>query len=263
MNKKVISAILAGTMALSTLGTTAFAADKVVKAAGATTYKVSATLAAPEINVTVPGAVSAMVNPYGVSFEMKGTTYGATGLASGTYTIKNNTTASAVLVSVTPTITVPTKADATDKTKKIPTIKVLADEASDYEKLTEKSIYATVVGMPGDANVDVGTADDKIPAIDLTGKKVTSVPFIDATLMDKDTLAAQKATGLMVIPKATKEVPESAEGADDGTPATFGYGQFTIGGDITPNSVATWTSADKISLNIVLDIGPCADDLKL
>lgn len=273
MNKKVISSVLAGVMALSIMGTSVFAADKAIKTAGATTYKVAATLAAPEINVTIPGSVSAVVNPYGVSFEMKGTLYGATGLASGTYTIKNNTSASAVMVSVTPTIVVPTKlSDPKDKTSaKVQTIKVLTAEADDYSSLTEKSIFATVVGLPASGTLPATTEDADIPALKLlddgknkADKNVVTVPFIDATLMDSDTVKAQKAKGLMVIPKGVKAA--AAVKDDDGnevTPAVeaaFGYGQFTIGGDITPNSVELWTSADKLSLNLILDIGPCADD---
>ena len=263
MNKKVISSVLAGAMALSTLGVSAFAADKTVKTAGATTYKVAATLAAPEINVTLPGAISAVVNPYGVSFEMKGQTYGAQGLTSGLYTIKNNTTASAVQVNVTATLTVPTTKSGSGADATItPNIAVLTKAASDYAKLKEKSIYAVIAGDVG-TNLPVSTKDDAIPALTLfgddAGENVAPVPFVDDTLVTKTNPSTAKPALLMTIPKATKAVAESAEGANDGVEATFGYGQFQIGGDITPNSVAVWTSADKINFNIVLDIGPAAD----
>lgn len=284
MNKKVISSVLAGAIALSTMGVSAFAAgDKQIKSAGATTYKVSATLAAPEINVTLPGTVAAVVNPYGVSFEMKGQTYGAQGVTSGLYTIKNNTTASAVSVVATATLTVPTKADANDKTIKIPTIKVLddGDAIETNETAKTKAIFAYVAGAASTTNIEEGAAVVDLVLFDgmtdaegtaLTKEtSVVEVPFVDATLSTKEAPITGTPTTLMVIPKATKAVaaqpavPESSEGAGDGKPAvaaqkaTFGYGQFQLGGDVTDTKITPWTSADKIAINLVLDIGPAAD----
>ena len=275
MNKKVISAALASVMALSTLSVSAFAADKIVKTAGATTYKVSATLAAPEINVTLPGTVAAVVNPYGVSFEMKGQTYGAQGVTSPTYTIVNNTTASAVSVVATATLTVPTTGTGDAKA---PTIKVTATEsdiATENAKATGavKTIYAAVKGAAPTAAV----AADALPGATKSDGKVVpnlilfpendsqtevegavAVPFVDATLSTKDAPITGTPTTLMVIPKATKVVYES-DGTTVKTPAKVGYGQFQMGGSVTDTKKTPWTSADKIAINLVLDIGPAAD----
>lgn len=274
MNKKVISSVLAGAMALSTMGISAFAADKTIKAAGATTYKVSATLAAPEINVTLPGTVAAVVNPYGVSFEMKGQTYGAQGVTSPTYTIVNNTTASAVSVTATATLTVPTTGTGDAKA---PTIKVTANESdigteNAKETGAVKTIYACVKGAAGSA-----VTTDKLPgAKDSAGKVAPdlilfpandtqtevegaeTLVFTDATL--STTAAPIKGTPktLMVIPKATKVVYET-DGTTVKTPAKVGYGQFAMGGSVTDTKKTPWTSADKIAINLVLDIGPAAD----
>ena len=266
MNKKVISSVLAGVMALSTLGTSVFAAttDKQIKTAGATTYKVAATLAAPEINVTIPGAVSAVVNPYGVSFEMKGVQYGAQGVTSGLYTIKNNTTASAVSVNVTPTLTVPTKSekDSEGKTVKTPTIAVVDDgskigdeNAKDKGEAT-KSIYAIIAGAVG-SNTDVDKAPKdlklfKIKEDDELAASLKSAVFEDATTDDKN--AVHTTTTLLVIPKATSTTADGKV-----TITKYGYGQFQLGGEVTDTAKTPWTSADKININLVLDIGPCAD----
>ncbi|MDE7288188.1 MAG: hypothetical protein K2N71_01630 [Oscillospiraceae bacterium] len=275
MNKKVISSVLAGAIALSTMGVSAFAADKTIKTAGATTYKVSATLAAPEINVTLPGTVAAVVNPYGVSFEMKGQTYGAQGVTSPTYTIINNTTASAVSVVATATLTVPTTGSGEAKA---PTIKVTTTEgdiATENAKTTGavKTIYAAVKGAAPTAAV----APDALPgATKSDGKLVpnlilfpendtqnevegaVTVAFVDATLSTKDAPITGTPTTLMVIPKATKVVYET-DGTTVKTPAKVGYGQFQMGGSVTDTKKTPWTSADKIAINLVLDIGPAAD----
>ncbi|MDE5859479.1 MAG: hypothetical protein K2H23_03695 [Oscillospiraceae bacterium] len=278
MNKKVISSVLAGVMALSTLGVSASAADKAIKAAGATTYKVSATLAAPEINVTLPGSVAAVVNPYGVSFEMKGETYGAQGVTSPIYTIKNNTTASAISVTATATLTVPTTSskDSDGATVKTPTIKVAAAEGdiATAETAKEKTIYACVKGA---APTSAVTAD-KLPGyVDPDTKKAVAdlilfhandsqteaanavtIPFVDATLSTKEDPITGTPTTLMIIPKATKEVLDT-DGKTVKTAAKIGYGQFQLGGDVTDAKITPWTSADKIAINLVLDIGPSVD----
>ena len=265
MNKKVISSVLAGAIALSTLGVSAFAAtaDKTIKTAGATTYKVTGTLAAPEINVTLPSAVAAVVNPYGVSFEMKGQTYGAQGVTSPLYTIKNNTTASAVSVVATATIAVPTTTDS-DKNK-IPTIKVTANEAdiaTENAKTTGavKTIYAVVKGAAPTAAVEVGKEKDLI--LFPTGEQeaqagAVEVPFTDVTLSTKDAPITGTPTTLMIIPKATAEVKDNDGNVTKA--AKVGYGQFQMGGSVTDQKKTAWTSSDKLTINLVLDIGPSVD----
>ena len=259
MNKKVISAVLAGAMALSTMGVSAFAADKTIKAAGATTYKVTGTLAAPEINVTLPGTVGAVINPYGVSFQMKGETYGAQGVTSPLYTIKNNTTASAVAVNVTATLTVPTTGTGDAKAPSIVVAKKDTEIATNEKPATaKKTVYAVVAGAAAKTNVDVG---DEAPALDLLGEtpvdNVTTAVFEDATMDAKG--ATHTVTTLMVIPKGTEAKAETSEGAGDAVKATYGYGQFQLGGDVTDTKVTPWVSSDKLTINLVLDIGPAAD----
>ncbi|MBD5140487.1 MAG: hypothetical protein HDT25_03600 [Ruminococcus sp.] len=279
MNKKLISSVLAGAIALSTLSVSAFAAtaDKVVKTAGATTYKVTGTLAAPEINVTLPSAVGAVINPYGVSFEMKGQTYGAQGVTSPVYTIKNNTTASAVSVVATATIAVPTTTDA-DKNK-IPTIKVTQTEgdiATENAKTTgaNKTIYAVVAGYAPTAAVTVDKVPGYVDPNDSTKvvkdtqlfavgdtaavDGVTEVKFTDVTLSTKDAPITGTPETLMVIPKATAAVMDT-DGTTVKTAAKVGYGQFQMGGSVTDQKKTPWTSSDKLTINLVLDIGPAAD----
>lgn len=266
MNKKVISAIMAGAVALSTMGTSVFAADKVVKTAGATTYKVSATLAAPEINVTLPGAVSAVVNPYGVNFEMKGVAYGSQGVTSPLYTILNNTTASAVSVVATATLTVPvTKTGTGDSAVTTPNIVVTATEgdiATENAKETgaKKTIYACVKGAAAASAVDTDKVKDLI--LFPTGEQeaaagTETIVFTDATLSTKEAPITGTPTTLMIIPKG-KAAVKAADGTVT-TPAKVGYGQFQLGGSVTDSKKTPWTSADKIAINLVLDIGPSVD----
>lgn len=264
MNKKVISAIMAGAMALSTMGVSSFAAtsgDKEVTAAGQTTFKISAAVAAPVISVTVPSNVAAVINPYGVSINIKGQTdpVGAGGVSSVTYKIVNKTTASKIKVSATPTITVPTaKVDGeTTATMTVTATAAAAEAVTDADK---KAIYAAVVSkVENNAVADGDTKVTNLLATDwATATPTATVPFVDITTTSKDDLATVQANakkGLMVLPKATAE---DKTDPDNVVAATNGYGVFAVTGAVSPNS--DWTTKDKVTLNLVLDIGPCADD---
>lgn len=276
MNKKVVSSILAGAMALTTMGTSVFAVtagDKEVTAAGQTTFKISAAVAAPVISVTIPSNVSAVINPYGVSIQIKGQAdpVGAGGVSSVNYKIVNKTTTSKIKVKATPTITIPTYKDTANGgkvTAKMDFVASIAaaEGATDH---TKKAIYAEVVSKvlataaeENDAAVTALLATDLTGA---TGSGVKNVPFTNITVAevggvaDKDAAAAATAatkTELMVLPQATAEVPESAAGAGDGVAATYGYGIFAVTGGV--DAEADWTTSDKVALNLVLDLGPCA-----
>lgn len=260
MNKKLMSSVLAGAMAVSTLSVAASAAtatDKTVTAAGSTTFKVSATVAEAVIDVTVPSGMSAVVNPYGIEITVKGgQVYGATGFTSPVYTIKNNTLISAVMVSVTPTITVPTASPAKGEPKER-TIAVVGTDAdiATNETAKTKAIYAYVAGLEG-TNTAVGTDPAALTIFNATTGAtetgVTTAVFEDATMDEKGTPHTK--SDLLLIPKA------DADSTDTTKVAKYGYAQLQMGGAVTNTNITPWTKSDKIGVNLVLDIAPCKSD---
>ena len=273
MNKKVISAVLAGVMSLSTLGTSVFAAsnEKALSAAGQTTFKISAAVAAPVIDVTVPSSISAAINPYGVEITVKGGTLGAGGVSSANYVIVNKTLTSAIKVKATPTLTVPTTKDKDGKPQNSWVVEEDSSKAGDVKKETEtKTMYAEVMGYA----LATAVAEDNKGATDLpdytqsdwdtAGAAVKHLPFLDATVnATRDKEAAAKVGNteeLLVLPKAEKEITADDKAKDPSLtvgPAKNGYGVIAISGAISDTD--DWTTKDKVSLNLVLDIGPCAD----
>lgn len=99
MNKKFISAIMAGAMAISALGMSAFAADLVPNtqedaayAGKAQSYKIAAAVTSPEMKVTLPSTANAIINPYGIAAKINEESVGKNGIISPIYTITNNST---------------------------------------------------------------------------------------------------------------------------------------------------------------------------
>ena len=228
MNKKFLSAILAGACALSCMSFAAFAQGEEEEAEGATvvtedpaelekagskSYSISAGFTAPALNVTIPSQIKAVLNPYGVTVEVDdGVKSGIDGVTSPIYEIVNNTKDFGIAV----------KATATAKGTTGITIYETGD-APTWETETKKIVKATVkAGATADAVADVITFQD--------AAKITST---------------NKATVGDLIEEIAK-----AEG-DEGTKA-----YIQIGGNIT--QAADWTTTDKVTLTLVLDIQPKA-----
>lgn len=87
---------------------------------GSTSYKFTATLLTPVINVTVPSSLTVAINPYGMPINFKNADYDADGVTSPVYTIRNKTRTSAVSIGAKVYLTVPK-----DKSSELPTITVL------------------------------------------------------------------------------------------------------------------------------------------
>lgn len=109
MNKKVISAVLAGAMAISTMGIAASAAVTTASGVDAKqTYNVTAELNTSKINAKLPAKVTAFVNPYKAVISADTNAVAdsfADGVASPVYAIENLDTNKGLNVSVTPSIT--------------------------------------------------------------------------------------------------------------------------------------------------------------
>lgn len=159
MNKKVISSVLAGAMAVSTLGVSAFAAVPAAEAltSSSKSYAIDAGMNAPEITASIPTELKAVINPY--KAIVKDTIYGdsfASGVASPTYQIVNGMT-DQLAVTVTPTITAGAVA--------------VSEKPIDQSKTTDKTVFAylnTTTLVAGTTPLFKNTtykADDKSQAV--------------------------------------------------------------------------------------------------
>lgn len=227
MNKKFISAILAGAMVVSTMGVVASAADAYTPAtqenaelekAGSKSYAIAAQMQAPALNVTLPTAVKAVLNPYGIQVEIEevGKT-GTDGVTSPVYTIANNTTDFGVIVKATASAAVPKGSNA-----KI-------SEASGLTTDTENKVYAEVK-----AAIALANANDM---------KSTGTPIVF-----KDSAATgykAEAKELLVLTKAAAaNTPEK--------------GYFQISGELSGAPETAFTVNDKVNYTLVLDIEPAS-----
>lgn len=236
MNKKFISAILAGAMAVSTLGISVFAADGVTPnkqedaayGTKAQSYKVNAGVEVPEMKVTIPAVVNAVINPYGVSIKINDETVGDAGIISPVYTITNNTENLGIKVTAT--------ASATSDTVKILDTKAAGwtDNGKNTATGNQPEAYAEVF-----ASVDPDTAVDTVG----TGKEV-----IFKNSADKD--YTETPVVLMVLTQST---------TDDTVSEAKNVGYFQIHGSVSnldnANKEIKW-SKEKISYVLVLDITP-------
>lgn len=281
MNKKVISAILAGACAVSAMSFSVSAATTQKAATAGTDVKLTASVVpvVPVINVTVPSGVSAVLNPYGIAVTDKsGNKYGPDGVTSELYTIINQTTTSNVEVKVTPTVTVPTVADETKPTKGTkPSITVVTKPDQVKNTSQVKQLYAAVAASGSSdstaivaldaakeedaTNATSANADNKgnvLPAkltalLDTTAETEigasTTVVFTDATV-------TKDADGGSVTPTAAQ--PQRLVVIKAAEEGEFTYAQFQLVGAVNTN--LTWTSSDKLSVNVILNIGPSGED---
>lgn len=220
MNKKFISAIMAGVCTLSCMSLSAFAADdafvpvvgdKEVEKTGQTKYEMSVGFEAPAINVTLPTTLKAVLNPYGIQVEIEdvGKT-GKDGVTSPVYTIANNTLDFGIIVKATAVADVGTGDN-------IATLATSAPSAGD----TGNKVYATVK-----ASVDktVACAD-------------TATPIV----FKANNTTAQE---LLILTKATK--PERKV-----VPAE---GYFQIGGSLSDTPAKSWDKITPVKMDLILDI---------
>lgn len=225
MNKKFISAILAGALSISAMSISAFAtaftpssgdtAD--LEKAGAKTYAIQAGFQAPSISVTIPSAVKAVLNPYGVKVELEDGFTGVGGITSPVYTISNNTTDFGIIVKATATATLPSGTTITD---------VATDDTSLADD-TDHKVYAQVK-----ASVKTDTAPAKLG---------DGIFF----LKEADTAKARE---LLILTKATE-----AQGK-----VTPVEGYFQIDGEVSGKPTKAWSATDKVTLNLILDIEPAS-----
>lgn len=223
MNKKFTSAVLAGAMALSMTGISAFAADTNLKAGGETTLTATAAFAPVAIDVVLPSSITAAINPYKIDYKFTGETAGSgtSGVISPVYEIENKTTDYGVKVAAKVWA-------STEKGSKVSIATVDSEGAAPTFKndnTEEKQIFAylntTVAADKSFAN-DTYTADD-----------TTQVLFTEDE--------PDNAVLLMQIAKAT------------------GKGYFQIQGDCVEEPEEKWAATDKVDLNIIFDINPYND----
>lgn len=220
-SKKIISAIMAGACALSMTSIAAFAADPAttdIDAAGEKTYDVEAGYTAPVIDVTVPTAIKAVINPYQIAIEVEtGVNTNTTGIASPEYSIKNNSTTFGIKVGAKLTAK-GTGIAVVDAPEKIPT-------KIDSEK-TAFAFLNTATAAGGYANADYVAAED--------GK--TQLKFTEDV--------PDRATVIMTLDK------------DGGTDPNEGF--FQVQGKVTDPEVVEkkYATTDKLALSIVFDINP-------
>lgn len=218
--RKILAAAMAGLCAVSTMGVSAFATvvDEKIETSGAKSYKVSAGFQAPTINVTVPESVLGVINPYKINVEIEGETFEAEGVASPKYTITNNSDEIGINVK------------ATYSAEGLDGLVDAADKATDPTKNTEKKKYAYVT-LNAESPLDVTKTD-------------TTASTADVKLeFSADATKPEKTDVLMRLNVAA-------------TGATDNAGKFWIGGDVIEEPAEKWTTSDKLSINVVLDINP-------
>ena len=281
--RKVISAILAGACAISALSFSATAAtgtEKTLSAAGATTFKISAAPVTPKISVSIPSAVSAVINPYGTAVSDTKGSYGADGVTSPIYKIRNFTTDSAVAVKATPSVTISTVKDPADDTgKKFVGTFEWDDQLNAAPSGTDKKAFAWVEGLKQGVSVKyvkptTGSNTDKYSAFDdgdegeeakaivvetkWTTTSVAKAEFVDLTVYDKTagvpapTLDDSDSKLITVVPAAAGEAGTTSDGA------TYGFSAFRINGYASSMDDVLWDSKDKLTLNLVLNVYPTA-----
>ena len=216
--------------------------NKSISSAGSASYKTTAALVNPVINVALPSNLSAVINPYGVSVSDRTGSYGSDGVVSPVYTIRNKTQTSAVAVKAEAYLTVPK-----DKSSGEPTITV-CENPNEVKSKSGKAFAAYLLAsVSGEGAVSEASENENlIEANKVKFEAGKTIVFADATLDSKNT---NKDT-LMVIPKADYEGNSLKD---------YYYGHFQISGESTDMLTANWSSSDKINLVVVFNIVPCPD----
>lgn len=216
--RKILAAAMAGLCAVSTMGVSSFATVvyEKIETSGAKSYKVSAGFQAPTIDVTVPESVLGVINPYKINVEIEGETFEAEGVASPKYTITNNSTEVGINVK------------ATFSAEGLDGLVDAADKATDPTKNTDKKKYAYVT-LNATTPMEIETAAGTVAAGD-----------DNQLVFSADAANPEKTDVLMKL---------DVKGTD-------GSGEFWIGGDVIEEPAEKWTTSDKLSINVVLDINP-------
>lgn len=310
MNKKIISAVLAGACAVSAMSTSAFAAtaatNKQVTAISQVKLAATAGVASPVLNVSVPTAIAAVINPYGVAVTTKDGNVYDKGVSSVVYTIINQTESSGIQVTAIPTLTVNTVKDAADANLTHNAITIAtADQATaakgwkGNEDTKQAFVWLDVAENATTATyTEYVAADGSTPAsgnaiskTDTKGVKTWTVQlaqlassleaeaafkastkpaetpgdilFVDVTANkvkdddnSTDTKTVYKSVANNAAPAAAvlAKLPAAPAAAADNN-GGFTYTQFQVSGYVG-GQATLWTTADKITLNVVLDIVP-------
>ncbi|MCH5348932.1 MAG: hypothetical protein J1E40_06380 [Oscillospiraceae bacterium] len=215
--------------------------NKDINTAGSTSYNFTAIMAVPALNVSVPSNISVVINPYGVAVSNGKEDYGADGVTSPLYTIRNKTKTSAVSVDAELYLTVPKDKNGD------PTI-IVCKTPDEVKIKSEKALSAYMLAsVSGSGVADQALENDNL--IEANKVRFTAgktLVFPDATLY-KDT--SEKGT-LMVIPKAEYE---------DNALKSYYYGHFQVSGAVTDMSKTKWDSSDKVNFVVIFNVVPCKD----
>ena len=235
--KKIVSAILAGACAVSAMSLSASAlSNKDVSTAGEVKLSASAVVATPEVSVSVPSSIAAVINPYGTKVTVKGVEYGKTGVASPVYTIINKTTSSPIQVSVKPTIAVPTTkvsvlvtstANPDGKATSLaqPYITVATATFEDNAEADAKKIFAWVQAKADTTGIEIVT-----PAQETADKALDSPTGLVANVDSKGNLLKDPTNVL-------GDIKWASTGCVAFTDVTVGYTGLTAGEKIADTAL--------------------------
>lgn len=221
MNKKVISSVLAGAMAVSTMGVVASAAES------SNAFTAKAEIKEFTINADIPAELETFINPYGAQVKGDAGTgvvdaigY-SDGIISPVYSIENKDNNAGLKVSATAKIT-------GSKTVAINT-KALDD--AKLQKATDKQVFAFL-----NTTVDAaGTPAKPVFANTAYVNNANQVAFTED---------GTKAANIMTL--------------DKGNATTGKTGYFYVGGQCTPNPETAWDSKDTVTVDLILDLVPSA-----
>lgn len=238
--KKIVSAVLAGTMALS-MAATAFASDTEISTIdGLTTAsntEITGTTNVPTIKVTIPAGGAVVVNPYKLAYivdvgddadDPSDDTTSTSQIISATQYIKSE---SDVPLKVNVSVTGKTEGEAVFSTASV----------ASNTKLTTKSafVYFQIKG----ATAAKSDSDDTIVITDPADWGTFSAT--DAGTVVLATKAVAKAN-VVTLAAAT----EVANTAGDDTVVVPAVAAFRLNGDAVASPAKGWTATDKISATV-------------
>ena len=228
--KKIVSTILAATMALS-LSATAFAAGGAATDPLKQSTEIAGTTQAPTIAITVPATGAVVVNPYKMEVSPSGgTTSGdevTDQIISATQWVENK---SNVAMKVAATVTGKVEGNA-----KLNATTTIVDPSNTKAKpLTTNSVYLVFESV---------VTDDGTSAVTWSGASA-------ATGIEKVVVAA-KAT--------TAELGTLAAGTGAAAASADGYLAFHLAGDAVDTPTIAWTANDKVAVTVAFTFTPTVE----
>lgn len=218
--KRLASAAVAGVMALS-MAAPAFAAE--------TATNITGTYRAITLNVTVPTTGTAIINPYGLPYDISGSTVSGQQITTGAPLLIQNK--SAVPLSVSASAIGQVKGD------------FLFAASAPADTVTTKSGYVLVQMFAADGVTETNAADTEVLA-----QKFAALPenSDDST---KDIVVGTTAA-------SKNDILTLRAGSSDGELVDGGAAFFRLGGKVVKSPATAWASTDGFTVKVAFTFEP-------